>query len=196
MPYLDTEWAVVVEGALPSSEVWANRWTVQEQTLSPDQAALTTAIRGFYLVWAGICANDWTATMLTYRNLVTSDVVTPTWAVVQGDEETANPLPTECAIRISLSAANGRRGGPFMSGLHVGVVDTDGRAKSAEITPMASGLADLFDQADAAGYAFRLDSPTDTGTNALTAARIGRTFDVIRRRRNQVPEAYVPVTLP
>lgn len=196
MPYVDTEWAVILEGALPSGEVWANRWTVQENVIDPDQAALTTAFRVLYISWAGVCHVDWTCTSLTYRNLVTGTVITPTFALIQGEEELAAPLPTECALRVSLSAAPGRHGGPFLAGVAADALDENGQMSAASLVGFSDALEQFFVDADAAGYNVRLDSPTDVGTKELTQCRIGRTFDVIRRRRNQVAEGFINIPLP
>lgn len=196
MPYIDTEWAVLLEGTLPSDEVWANRWTVQESVVDPDEAALVTAFRVLYISWAGVCNVGWTCSKITLRNLVNGEIRQPTFALIDGDEELADPLPTECAIRISLTAGAGHRGGPFLAGVAADALDSDGRMAAASLTGFIDALEQFFVDVEAAGYTVRLDSPTTTSTRALTSCRIGRTFDVIRRRRNQVPESFTSIPLP
>lgn len=193
MPYVDTEWAVIVEGVLPGSENWANRWTIRETGVGADLDDATAEFRALYTSWAGLCPTSWSATMITFRNLVNSTVVTPAWSPVDGEVDDAGPLPTECALRVSLSAAPGRHGGPFMAGAATSTVDSDGRIFPTFLTGFIAALEDLQANLVAADFQLVLDSPSDTETKDITAVRIGRTFDVIRKRRNNIPEAYINV---
>ena len=120
--------------------------------------------------------------------------MTPSWDLVSGDAE-SNPLPTECALRISLSAAGNRHGGPFISGFGAGFQDADGQFTSSEAVIFRNQVNALITDLAAVDFELRLDSPTDELTLPLTGARIGRTFDVIRKRRNKIAEEYLPVTL-
>jgi hypothetical protein len=190
VPYVDVEWAVTVEGNLPSGEVWANRWTVIETDPASDIEDATTPFRTFYVAWSQICANEWNATGITLRNLVNGIVHTPTWAIVNGDNATDNPLPPEVAVRVSITGTGARHGGPFLCGLAVPSCDIDGQFNATDQTGITNALSNLMSDLVAVDLALRLDSPSDTQTIGITNVRLGRTFDVIRRRRNKIAESF------
>lgn len=196
MPYADTEWAVIISGELPAGEVWANRWTIAETDVGADLLAAAGAFHAVYASWAGVCDSDWKANNISFRNLVNGGVVQPAWVQIVGEEGDSSPLPTECALRVSLSAMPNRKGGPYFCGVSTDHVDNSGQMAAVSLVGFVSALEALFDDLVAADFALRLDSPSDTETKEISACRVGRTFDVIRRRRNQIPESYinVPVT--
>jgi hypothetical protein len=185
---------VIIEGNLPGSEVWSNRWTVQETDVASDINDALVAFHTLYAAWSGLMVDDWNVVRIAGRNLATGLVVDYSFVPIDGGSST-DPLPTECAIRISLTGTGGRHGGPFIAGFSSTFTDGQGQLDSTNATAMRNGLNALVTDLAAADFVLRMDSPTTTQTVALTQARLGRTFDVIRKRRNNVAEAYLPVTL-
>ena len=194
MPYVDTEWAVLVEGRLAGGEVFSNRWTVAETDVGADIVDALTAFHTMYVGWAGLMFQGWRVDTIEARNLVTSVTESFPFDSIEGDGgEFA--LPTECAIRVSLSAAGNRHGGPFISGWDTTNIDSESQLEATEAANFRNNVNALIVALAAADFELRLDSPTDTETKAITQGRVGRTFDVIRKRRNAIPEQYLNITL-
>ena len=196
MAYSAGDILLIAEGGLPSNEVWANTWAVRLGTADYQDAA--DAVAGFYNSTDidDIMHTGWSFTSLTVRDLFnqTSPAVsfTPNTA---GGENSTDPLPTECAIRVSLSSLQ-QRGGPFLGGFTAFSLATNGQLVGASRDNIVDAVEAMAAALDTAGGELALHLPTSQLVVSLVSARVGSTFDVIRRRRNNVPENYAMATLP
>lgn len=195
MAYSANEWAVIVEGTLAGSEVFANRWTILDAVGGSDLDDARDAFHDLYASWAGVCsAGQFAVNTITFRNLSTGAVVTPSWTQIIG-QAADDPLPSQNALKVSLSAIPNRHGGPFMAGAGSTCLDGAGFIQTTDATGFRNALNALFSDLVAAGWNLRLDSPSDNVTRAIVSARLGRQFDTIRARRNQQPENFLTVTV-
>lgn len=189
MAYGANDLKVVVNGRLGATEVWTNSWAVGATEEADGTESLVSAFRGAYIDLQDIMNNQWHADGITLYSLASTTVFHPDWATFAGSNVLAI-LPTQCAIKVSLSNGFGVRGGPFLSGFDTehlatdGTLDTDGQDIVLNaVTTLASQLAEH-------GYLLSIDRPSTSGLATATQVRIGRVFDTIRRRRDARPELY------
>lgn len=193
--YIATDFQVRVEGTVAGVESWANTWSFKDDGPGSDIQDVASALNAFY---ADIADPWWTtdvfATNASYRRLdggAHGDLVFPE---VQGATST-NLLPTECALRLTLSTAGGNHGGPFLAGFAQNGLEEDGTALVGLQGAISDALEQLNTDVLAAGWLIGLDSPTQETVLTATQGRVGRVFDVQRRRRNQLPENYAVTVL-
>lgn len=191
--FTDNEVAIRIDG-VTGSESWANSWTVRETDVSADINDVGAALHTFY---DGLSSAFWTAqtsaTSGTWRTLTGSDSGVFSWASITGAN--AGPLlPTECAIRISATAPFNRHGGCFLTGFRGGSLDTGGVFTGA--SDVATLITTLWQDVFDANYEFVLADRVALDVNVVNRFRVGEVFDVIRKRRNDLPEAYQDATPP
>lgn len=198
MAYASSDDLITVRGSLPSGEVWANSWATICDPDTVDYVALKDAFHNFYdelaTGTAPIFGEEWSATSYSRRHPSTGFVETPAWSLITGDNANDH-LPTECAIRISINDGEGGRGGPFLAGFVVEGVTADGLFKGAYQNVIHDALQALVTDLADANAAVGLNHPTSETVTLAAQARVGQVFDVIRRRRSDISENYVSVTL-
>lgn len=194
MAYTSNEFLVVIDGALPSGEVWSNTWCVLDTVGGQDRQQ---AVDHFHQAYAGFndtLSNDWTALNCTTVELSTGLGTVRDWETVTGQLTDEN-LPTECAIRISLTDLAGHNGGPFMAGWTAASLTVNGLLSSTAQTNLTGNLEGLNDLLQGDDFTLRINRPTVESTVPALRGRVGVVFDVIRRRRSAIPENYSSVSL-
>jgi hypothetical protein len=114
------------------------------------------------------------------------------------------PLQTACAITLTTATILSRVKGRFYLPAVSGPLGTDGRMSVAwaeEVQGRAKTFLDnvanqpgidVLDLRAVVASGTRADG-LGAQNHAVTGVTVGRTLDTIRRRRNRLPEAYVPV---
>jgi len=197
MAYTDDDLRVVIRGNLPGGEIWANTWAVKDLGDFPSQD-LADAFHAFYGALAGIWANTTTATDITITRLSTNEELGASWTTVTGDDTSPSAMPNECAVRLSLSAPDNVRGGPFLTGFSVATCADDGNFAASNQSEVGGAFDTLCTDLTLIDHALCINKTQDEELVFVTQGRIGQVFDVIRRRRNKLSENYfvVPVEAP
>lgn len=197
MAYAAGDALVRVEGTLAGSEAFANVWAFKSVSNASDAQDVADQLHTFYDAYFTAHSTDRaTVVSCSYTPLFTGGNIALDWTTITGAVAT-DLLPTECALRLSFRTLPGNtRGGPFLPGFCVNALDADGMLDSTAHTNMTTYVSDLV--ADIAGSTPAqpgIHSPTTTSVIEATSIRVGRVFDVIRKRRNDLPENYtiVPV---
>lgn len=195
MAYTNNEYRINVRGTIGSSEIFSNTWAVLDVVGGQSIAEVAPILRGFYAdAYLGQVSSHTSAVGATAKNLGTLVQTELSWEEVVGDD-LADLLPTQCGIRVSLTGPLGVHGGPFLAGFSVNATDSEGLYNPASAGIVATALEDMVAALEAAGWNLRIDRPTAATTVAVTQARIGQRFDVIRKRANDLAESYIVVTL-
>lgn len=193
MAYDNNMWTVRVDGVTATSESWANTWCFHRTDPAATIDDVITALHTFYDDLAtGFWTAQTSAESATWRQLNTGDVGAGTWASIVGAN--AGPLlPPECAIRVSLSAPGNHRGGPFLTGFRSGSLDADGSFTGA--AGVVTLVTDMQTALLADDWEIAIHGVKDLTTWIADKVRVGEVYDVIRRRRNQLPENYAVAAL-
>jgi hypothetical protein len=192
--YADGDVLFTVEGNLPGGEVWANVWA---KTGGPAAAleGLTADLVAFYENQEDDRHTGWTVERVTAKDLFSGDIVEQTITPFNGNDSTNAPLPVSTAVRVSLSALGGVRGGPFLSGYTAGALSAVGQLDITYRNRLVTELDALDESWNALdGSQVGIHRPTTETVVAVTTARVGLVFDVIRGRRNALAESYAVVT--
>lgn len=196
MAYTDNEYRVQVRGNVGDSEMWNNTWSFLDLDGAQDPADLGPLLNAFYGDIGGFASwlsNDWVTVGATAKNLMTNALIELPWANQTGSSE-GELLPTQLAMRVSLSGAAGARGGPFLTGFVVAAVD--GSLIDADCVSDFIGALEQFTASLTANdWQLRIDRPTTNVTAAVLAGRVGERFDVIRKRANDTAESYSTFTV-
>lgn len=198
MAYGDGDWRVSVRGTIGSEESWVNTWAVigpsaDFAVMAPILAhfdTLYTALGGF----AAHLSNEWSAVGATARDLSNGITYDLSWNVIAGASATEK-LPNQLAMRVSLSSTLGVNGGPFLCGFSQNA-NSDGVIDATTITDFSGALEDLWANLDGDGTFLGIDRPTIPAVVPVARMRLGARFDVIRRRANDLAEAYTLVPAP
>ena len=196
MAYADGQWRFHVRGTL-LGEIFDNTWCAQHDPGDDDPQEFADILHQLYEdIYASGISDDTKAVAATMKNLGTGLLSDASWAEIVG--ATATPmLPTQCAIRVTLAGSGQTRGGPFIAGWHRTSLGPDGQV--LDDTPrnnLVTALETFWAAADAAGWSLLIDKPTTSSPVVVSSIRVGHRFDVIRKRANDLPEAYVMVTAP
>jgi len=190
MAYTDDMYRAQVRGSFENGEVFNNTWAFIR---TDPEALVTDLIEQLHLAYAGIAALDLsshtTITGCTVKNLGTGIVSEGSWSIITGDD-LADLLPTSCAWRISLSANPNVHGGPFISGWSVNAVDANGDLLTANQDGLVTVVTDLETALAGADWHIGIDRPTVPTVVDASQVRVGRRADVIRKRTNDLSEAY------
>lgn len=193
----DTMLQINVRGVVGTFEAWSNTWTVlyTGAPAAADEAQLAADFNNFYGDATDVLphlSNDWSATGATITRLGVPGANEASWTTATG-AATGNNLPTQLAMRISLSRGV-VRGGPFISGFTVAALEATGLLTSALVTDFATSLDTLIGTLEGHDFSLAIDRPTVETVAVVTQARIGHRLDVIRKRGNDTPETYEVVT--
>lgn len=194
MAYSAFDFQVIVNGHLPGSEVWANTWTFDNMSGTGDRDDAVADLHQFYTDIKGLWNTGVGADSATIYDLSDSIGSPGTWTAIVGTSANAT-LPQEVAIRVSLTDLEGVHGGPFLPATNVATVAATGILATASQTTLATALTNLNANLDGHDLQLRIDRPSVETTVEARQGRIGLVFDVIRRRRNNLNEAYAVVTL-
>jgi len=190
MAYTDDQYRAQVRGSFENGEVFSNTWSFIRS--DPD-ASVLDAIEALHAAYASIFELDisshTTCTGATFKNLGTGVVTEGDWSIITGDD-LADLLPTSCAWRISLSANPNIHGGPFISGWSVNAVDANGDLLSANQTGLVDAVTALETSLSSSDWHIGIDRPTVPTVVDASQVRVGRRADVIRKRTNDLSEAY------
>lgn len=187
--------AVVVTGTLNSAESWSNSWAFTS-TVTPDDAQdVVDILHAFYAHLADdlpVLSDEWLAVDARAVALAGPVEVPVTWTTIDG-EQGENMLPTECALRLSATGVDGARGGPFLAGFTTACVDADGTLLASYKAEVVACVQALADDLVASDYTLALRRPGPAVLEEVLTVRVGEVFDVIRKRRNDLPENYSSV---
>lgn len=197
MPYAAGAWRITVRGALcDGAESWYNVWTVLDPGGAQDVSELTVPLAALYTdIFDLEISSHTTRVGATARNLLTSATVELAVGSDAGND-LADPMPSQIAARVSLSSSSVVRGGPFIAGWSKNAGDDGGLLSSANQTGLATAVGDFWDAIDTLGWTLAIDRPSVETVVAVASARVGQRFDVIRKRANDIAEAYASVTAP
>ena len=194
MAYEATEWLFQVRGAVGGSESWNNTWCVEDLVGAQNPQEAGSRIAAFYEDICGFASwlsTTYTVVGCTAKNLLTGATQEMTGFSFAGSSS-AEQLPGQLGMRISLSGPNGARGGPFLTGFVVTAVDSTLIATSC-VSDFAGAFETMTAGFTSDDWTLRINSPTTDTVKQVTIGRIGRRWDVIRKRGNDTPEAYTSV---
>lgn len=187
-----------IEGTLAGSEQFSNTWAFKDV---PDAAVAQEVADVMHQLYFDIFDARSTAlasaVTCEYTPLFTGGNIGLDWTTVTGGVAT-DLVPTECAVRFSLrSLPSGVGGGPFFPGWAVNALDADGTLDDATVAVIVTALeAMVLGLSGTTGPAqLGIHRPTTETVVEATSIRVGRVFDVIRRRRNELPEDYATVAV-
>lgn len=193
MAYDNGDFRIRVDGVV-ATEQWANTWTVHR---TDPGAAIQDAVDAFHAFYEDIATLAWSAECSAraahWKQLNTAAHGDGAWTTVVG-ALAQKMLPPEVAVRVSLSDDLGARGGPFLAGFTVGSLDDDGHFQNA--ADVVTAVSDLATALAADDWQIVIDRPTLVGVSVATLVRVGEVYDVIRKRRNELPENYASAVLP
>jgi len=195
MAYAAGDFRFVVRGSLNSGEIWANTWAVFNIDNATERQAVAAALHQFYDDINGPLSNDWQALTCQSKDLFTNVTVDETWAGIVGGTAT-DMMPGQIAVRLSLFSLIGQNGGPFLCGFVNTDTENNGQLTSSTQSLIRDAASDLGDAIVAAGCSWGLDRPTGPEIVTVQRFRVGRRFDVIRKRANDVGESYLTVEGP
>lgn len=199
MAYAVGDYLITIRGTMADAEEFANTWAVKDVGDDVGSQDILDVFHVFYETLATGATPVWNdATFITQArvvNLFDGLDQAVTWDSIQGNSDVFL-LPTECALRVSIAVGGHRRGGPFLPPFRRESLTKDGRVGTGYQAAVVSALQDLVDSAEIAGWKLGLHSPTDLAVYNAGAVKVGRVFDVIRKRRNELPEAYSSVVMP
>lgn len=189
MAYTSDEWELVIRGMTGPSEEWANVWCFSGTTDLGEVQDVVDAFHAFHSAIGEIQSAQYTATQARVRNLLSGAIPVVSWATVTGGSS-SQLLPTQLAIRLSLDDGAGHRGGPFLGGWQEGNNADNGLFQTTHRDLVADAVEDLAGAIVTAGGLLALNRPSVGTTVGVLHARVGRRFDVIRKRSNDTPEEY------
>lgn len=199
MAYNDGDYLFTVRGTMAGSEEFSNTWACKSVDQGTNLTAVVDALNTFYDTLATGATPIWNdetvISSLRAQDLFVGEDVPVVWNSITGNSNTVL-MPTECSLRISLSGGGRHRGGPFLPPMRSASLDKDGRVLTGYQSAVADALVGLLNDVDAAGAQVALHAPSLTAVVDLTSAKVGRVFDAIRRRRNELPEDYLAVAIP
>lgn len=192
MAYTVNEYRIQIRGSFTGGEIWNHTWAVLDVTGGQDINDAGAIFNLFYEDLAAFSqfSTDWSAVGATAKNLNTGVTTELTWSLETG-VGTSSPLPPQLAIRVSLTGTGPVHGGPFINGWASAALDASGQLDPSGVTNLITALETLTSSLTGAGFALRIDRPTVDQTVGVVQGRIGERFDVIRKRANALPEAYV-----
>lgn len=197
MAYGAGDWMLIVRGATGTTEEWSNTWCTIANPV--DVQAMVGALHDFYDNTIGDASNRWstttTAAQIRVVDLFTGDDEVVNWPNIAGPGGD-DSLPSECAIRVSISAADNRHGGPYLPAPNLSVLDANGLVNATSQDFIRDALTTLLADWDALDVQLGLNSPGDLSVRPATAVRVGRVFDAMRSRRSDLVENYLLATLP
>jgi hypothetical protein len=192
MAYALGEFRLNVRGNAVGGEVWSNTWCFKDLAGGQDPQDVADILHGFYVALHGFAnhiGNDTTSVGCTIRDLFNQFSYEADWATTTGTSG-ADLLPSQCAIRVSLTSATSN-GGPFLAGYTISAVDSEGQFETSFRGDLVTALDNFTNALTAADWALRLDRPSVPATAEVTVGRVGERFDIIRKRANQQAEGYV-----
>lgn len=195
MAYDTGDILVTVRGNLDPGEIWTNTWTFVEVTPGSTPQDVVDDLHAFY---AGLAAewfaSEWTSVGAVIKDLASGVSVEAAWESLTG-ANVQDILPTQLAIRLSLSDEIGTRGGPFLPGWAKQASAEDGVIDSGVVTDLIAAVGTLDTDATANGYRIGIHRPSVPDVRVATVARVGERFDVIRKRANALSEGYTSTAL-
>lgn len=190
--YEANDYRVQVRGNVGDSESWVNTWSFKGSgPVLDDIDAIANRLNALYDSWAGFAS--WQSTAYshvgaTLKVLATGDTIELDWDGANGSAP-SELLPTQLAMRVSLTALGGVHGGPFLTGFVVLAVD--GSLIDDDLVGDFIGALETFTGGlTTDGLVLGIDRPTIEEVAIVTAGRVGHRFDVISKRANDTAEAY------
>lgn len=192
MAYSSNDFLFTVRGNLTSGEIFANNWAGVRTDGGASTQDFGDALHDFYGTLAAVWfPDDTTITACSVKTLDSGISNDLSWAAITG-ENTQDPLPTQLGVRVSLFSGTGpTRGGPFLAGWAKQVNTAGGLLTTDVQDDIIEALEAMVTTLGTVDWALGIDSPTAAAVRAVTSARVGRRFDVIRKRANDVAESYV-----
>lgn len=195
MAYSAGDILVTVTGTTGSFENWTNSWCFEGIDTADEQSAVD-ALHDFYdeLTVNATLSDTWAARSATVRRLLAGVTFIPSWITLFGGNA-SDQLPTQLAVRVSLTSASGHNGGPFLSGWSVASNNGTGKLATNDQADIIAALANLDTAIQALGGFIAINRPTGPEVVRAVQGRVGERFDVIRSRGNDTAESYSATTL-
>jgi len=192
MAYSTDDFLFTVRGTLASGEIFANNWAGVRTDGGAAAQDFGDALHDFYDTLAAVwMPNDTTITSCASKHLSSGITTELSWATITG-ANTQEPLPNQLGIRVSLFSGTGpTSGGPFLPGWAKQTTDTGGLVTTDVQDDIIAALEAMVTTLGTVDWALGIQSPTAVAVRAVTSARVGRRWDVIRKRANDVSESYV-----
>lgn len=196
MAYTADDWRFIIEGMVGPSEAFSNTWAFTDVASTGDPQDIANHLNQFYLDLAGLWSPAIKVNTCRYRNLSTTVETVASFTPVVGSAS-SDMLPSQCAMRVSLNSALGKNGGPFLPAFCIAEVSSadDGLLPTATQTTITTALTNLNNNVTSDDWVIGIDRPTVPEVVNAARGRIGRRYDVIRKRSNDTPEAYSTVAL-
>lgn len=186
---------VTVRGNLDPGEIWTNTWAFVEVSPGSTPQDAVDDLHAFYAgLFATWMASECTAVGAVIKDLASGVSSEAAWESIAGSN-VQDILPTQLAIRLSLSDDIGTRGGPFIPGWAKQASAEDGVIDSGVVTDISSELATLDTAVTTNGYRIGIHRPSVPDVRVATVGRVGERFDVIRKRANALSEGYTSTIL-
>lgn len=186
---------VTVRGSFDPGEIWANVWAFVEVSPGSNPQDAVDGLHAFYAELAALWfPGEYHAISASVKDLATGISVDGEWEALAGSQAD-DILPTQLAVRVSLSDDIGTRGGPFLGGWNKATAAEDGLVDNGAQAAVITALNNLDTAVTTDGYRIGIHRPTVPDVRVATMGRVGKRFDVIRKRGNNVPEAYASTSL-
>lgn len=197
MAYSSEDYLVNVRGVIGGSEAFSNTWAfLGTGVLLDDIDTIGGAIAGFYEDICGFASwlsENYKPTGAVLKQLVSGQTFELPWPTLEGSSS-GEMLPTQLAVRVSLTAAPNIQGGPYLGGFVVAAVDGSLVANSL-LTDFKGALETMTAALTAGGCALGLHRPTVETVELVIQGRQGQRWDVINKRANDTPEGYTTFAL-
>lgn len=195
MPYTNDHYLILVEGDTGGLDSFVNTWAVEDVGAVQDPQDAVDIIHAFYDGINDEQSAAYQALSASIVHLIDGTKTEADWAAVVGGD--ASPvLPTQIAVRLSLRGALNVNGGPFLPGWSNAANDGGGILTATAQADIETAFTALRDAMTAADWRLCINRPTVEDLAPVFQAKVGRRFDVIRRRANEQPEQYAVINWP
>lgn len=192
MPYTVDDVQVLVTGNTGNGETWVNSWTFRNDGGAGDLTVLGGIVHDFYEGINDEQSAAYSAVAAEAVNLSTGLRTQLAWSTIIGDDASVI-LPSQLAVRLSLVAALGVRGGPFLPGWSNAAITTGGALTTTAQADIGNALGAMFVALAAADWVLSINRPSLDDAVDVLYGKVGRRFDVIRKRANDTPENYITI---
>lgn len=195
MAYTNNEYRITVRGTLGTGEIFNNVWSVLDVVGGQSIAEVGPLFHAFYTdVAAEELSSHCDIVGATAKNLGTLVQSEFSWENISGSD-LDNMLPSQCAVRVSLTGPGGTHGGPFLAGFSINAVNDQGLLDPGHADALVAATVTLAEDLVTAGWALRIDRPSIASTVVASTVRVGERIDVIRKRANELSESYTVASL-
>lgn len=189
MPWSNESYQVTCTGELPGDDEFSNTWSFNKADPGADIADLEAGLIGFYSAIEDRLSPEWILTNMRIKNLGTGVYVDQPQAALAGTA-VGDPLPPQCAVRVSLKAPPNINGGPFLAGFATDALDSNGQVLAAAADDIADQVVIMQNNLAGNDWLLGIARPSLEQIATATLVRVGLRWDVIRRRASDQAEFY------